>query len=157
MISKKKVFTKIQRVFPAEIRNSKVFFGRDQVISKKQKSLDRLWVSSKTKKLYYSGPNNGKSFSNSAPKSRWGGGLFSFLEQKSASKELKTYYFAYFSSFCIPVSQEYLKNTSFCYFAYLKNISFCISFLEQKSSPKALKTGLDPPPPGYATDPRCNV
>ena len=33
----KKVFTEIQRVFPAEIRNSRVFFGRMQVISNQKK------------------------------------------------------------------------------------------------------------------------
>ena len=33
--NKKKVFPEIQRVFPAEIRNSKSFCGRNQVISKK--------------------------------------------------------------------------------------------------------------------------
>ena len=35
--------------------------------------LYRLWVSSWTKQLHYSGPNNGKSFTTSAPKSLWGG------------------------------------------------------------------------------------
>ena len=34
---KKKVFTEIQRVFPAEIRNSRVFSGRMQVISNNKK------------------------------------------------------------------------------------------------------------------------
>ena len=63
---------------------------------KKKKGLHRLWVSSRTKKIYYSGPNNGKFFTTSAPES-FGGGLFSFLEQKSVSKALKTCYFAYFS------------------------------------------------------------
>ena len=58
--------------------------------------LHRLWVSSWTKELHYSGPNNGKSFPTLAPKYLWGG-LFSFLEQNSASKALKTCYFAYFS------------------------------------------------------------
>ena len=38
-------------------------------------------------------------FTNSASKSLWGG-LFSILEQKSASKPLKTCYFAYFSGKC---------------------------------------------------------
>ena len=71
-ISKKKIFTEIRRVFPAEIRNLKGFSGRNQVISKK-KVLHRLWVSSRTKKLHYFGPNNGKTFTTSAPKSFWGG------------------------------------------------------------------------------------
>ena len=62
----------------------------------KKKGLHKLWMSSRTKKLHYSGPNNGKSFTTSAPQFRWGG-LFSFLEQKSASKALKTRYFEYFS------------------------------------------------------------
>ena len=74
----------IQRVFLAEIR----WF-------QKKKGLHRLWVSSRTKKIHYSGPNNGKFFTTSAPKYLWWG-LFSFLEQKSASKALKTCYFAYF-------------------------------------------------------------
>ena len=96
---KKKVFTEIERVFLAEIRNSKVFPGRNQLISKKKKKegLHLLWVSSRTKKLHYSGPNNGKFFTTSAPKFLWRRGLFSFLEQKSASKALKTCYFAHFS------------------------------------------------------------
>ena len=91
-------------------------------------------MSSRTKKLHYSGPNNGKFFTTSAPQSRWGAVLFvysficvkrksahlkrkkrnththtqkkvyshalimfSFLEQKSASKALIMFYFAYFS------------------------------------------------------------
>ena len=36
------------------------------------KGLHRLWVSSRTKNLRNSGPNNGKSFTTSATKSRWG-------------------------------------------------------------------------------------
>ena len=40
--------------------------------------LHRLWVSSWTKKLHYSGPNNGKSFTTSAPKSLWGRAVFIF-------------------------------------------------------------------------------
>ena len=101
MISKKrkrkKVFTEIHRVFPAEIRSSSKFKGffppKSGALQKK--CLHRLRVISRTKKLHYSGPNNGKSFTTSAPKSRWGA-LFSFLEQKSASEALKTCYFAYF-------------------------------------------------------------
>ena len=72
------------------------------MISEKKEAFHQLWVSSRTtKKLHYSGPNNGKSFATSAPQSRWGR-LFSFLEQKSASKALKTCYFAYFSGYSPP-------------------------------------------------------
>ena len=53
---------------------------------KKKKGLQRLWVSSRTKKLHYSGLNNGKSFTTSAPKSRYGGGQFSFLEKNRPQK-----------------------------------------------------------------------
>ena len=144
--NKKKVFTEIQRFFSAEIRNSRVFFGRMQVIFKKKKvsteiqrsfpaeirnsrffflaecrwspakkslprkskgfscrnqkfngffwpksgdlqkiGLHRLWVSSWTKKLHYSGPNNGKSFTTSAPKSLWGG-CFHFWSKNRSQK-----------------------------------------------------------------------
>ena len=47
------------------------------MISKK-KGLHKLWMSSKTKKLHNSGPNNGKSFTTSVPKSRWGGAVLIF-------------------------------------------------------------------------------
>ena len=87
-------------------RNSKDFFCRNQKLKGffwpksgdlQKIGLHRLWVNSWTKKLHYSGPNNAKSFTTSAPKSLWGGELFSFLEQKSASKALETCFFAYFS------------------------------------------------------------
>ena len=88
MISKKKkVFTEIQRFFSTEIRNSRVFFrpNTGDLQTKKRSSakfkrffwpksgdlqrigLHRLWVSFWTKKLHYSGPNNGKSFTTSVP------------------------------------------------------------------------------------------
>ena len=35
-------------------------------------------MSSRRKNLHYSGPNNGKSFSTSAPKSLWGGAVYIF-------------------------------------------------------------------------------
>ena len=70
VISKKKVFTEIQSFFLTD-------FG---------------WA-----KIHFSGRNSGKFFTTSAPQFRWGG-LFSFLEQKSASKALKLCWFAYFSA-----------------------------------------------------------
>ena len=97
VISKKrKVSTQNQTRFSGRNQKFKVFFWPKSGDFQKKKALHRLWVSSRTKKLHYSGPNNGKFFTTSAPKSLWGG-LFSFLEQKSASKALKTCYFAYFS------------------------------------------------------------
>ena len=77
-------------------RNSIVFFRPKSGDLPKAKGFHRLRLSSRTKSLHYSGPNNGKSFTTSAPKSRWGV-LFSFFEQKPASKALKTCNFAYFS------------------------------------------------------------
>ena len=80
--------------FSVKIRWSPDFLSKE--LSKlDEKGLHRLWVSSRTKKFHYSGPNNGKFFTTSAPKSRWGG-LFSFLQRKSASKAQKICYFAYF-------------------------------------------------------------
>ena len=64
-----------------------LFSGQKQVISKK-KGLHRLWVSSRTKELHYSGPNDGMSFTTSAPKSLLGA-VFNF-GAKSASKALKS-------------------------------------------------------------------
>ena len=80
------------------LQKKKFFFRRNSrnLPPPKKKDLHRLCLSSRTKKLHYSGPDNAKSFTTSAPRSRWRG-LFSFLEQKSASKAHKTCYFAYFS------------------------------------------------------------
>ena len=75
-------------------RNSKDFSCRNQKLKGffwpksgdlQKIGLHRLWVSSWTKKLHYSGPNNAKSFTTSAPKSLWGG-LFSFLEKNRPQK-----------------------------------------------------------------------
>ena len=68
---KKKVFTQMQSVFLTN------FFSPE-------------------KKKHFFGPNHSKFFTTSDRQSHWGG-LFSFLEQKSASKALKTWYFVYFS------------------------------------------------------------
>ena len=89
----------MQRHFLAEIGSLSNFSGQKQVISKKKKikGLRRLWVRSRIEKLHYSGTNDGMSFTTSAPKSLCGGGLFSIMEQKSASKTPKTGCFAYFS------------------------------------------------------------
>ena len=68
-------------------RNSKDFSCRNQKLKGffwpksgdlQKIGLHRLWVSSWTKKLHYSGPNNAKSFTTSAPKSLWGGAVFIF-------------------------------------------------------------------------------
>ena len=48
------------------------------------------------KKQHFFGPNHSKSFTTSDRQSHLWGGLFSFLEQKSSSKALKTWYFVYF-------------------------------------------------------------
>ena len=82
------------------LRNSKGFSGRNQIFKgffwpksgdlQKKKSLHRLWASSRTKKLHYSGPNNGKFFTTSAPKS-FRGGIFIFgakIGLKSTKNEL---------------------------------------------------------------------
>ena len=112
---KKRSPLKFKRVFPAEIRNSRVFFWPNAVDLKQKKGLPqnskgfscrnqkfkgffwsksgdlqkiglhRLWVSSWTKKLHYSGPNNGKSFTTSAPKSLWGG-CFHFWSKNRPQK-----------------------------------------------------------------------
>ena len=85
-------------------RNSKDFFCRNQKLKGffwpksgdlQKIGLQRLWVSSWTKKLHYSGPNNAKSFTTSAPKSLWGG-LFSFLEQKIGLKSTRNVLFCIF-------------------------------------------------------------
>ena len=64
-LQRKEILTKIETVFPAEIR-----------WSPKKKGLHQQ------KKIRFSGPNNSKSFTTSARNPI--GGLFSFLEQKSA-------------------------------------------------------------------------
>ena len=100
VISKKKVFTKIETVFPAEIRWSpkkerKVFIKIQSLL------LTNFGWAPENKKIHMSGPNNNKSFITASPSQLLlpipVGGLFSFLAQKSASKALNTCYFAYFS------------------------------------------------------------
>ena len=56
--------------------------------------LHRLWVSSWTKKLHYSGPNKGKFFTTSAPKSLWGA-VFIF-EAKIGLKSARNVLFCIF-------------------------------------------------------------
>ena len=90
---KKKVFAVIQNVFLSKKslhQNSERFSVQDQMISKKKKVLmcndTHFYSSSLSHDLLLL-----------SPQLRLGGGLFSFLEQKSASELLKTCYFAYFS------------------------------------------------------------
>ena len=121
---KTKVFTEIQRVFPAEIKHATVFFRpntgdlqkKEKVFteiqrvfrpkseiqmvfiaeirwSPKKKGLHRLWVSSKTKKLHYFGPNNGKFFTTSAPKSLWEVGAVFIFRAKIGLKSTKNVLF----------------------------------------------------------------
>ena len=76
-------------------RNSKVFSGQNQIFKGffwpksgnllKKKGLHRLCVSSRTKKLHYFGPNNGKFLTTSAPKSLWGG-CFQFWSKNRPQK-----------------------------------------------------------------------
>ena len=90
---KKKVFPEIQRVFRAEIRNSKGFSGRNQWSPKNRSPPTLGELLNQKTPLFWSKQrqvldNFGSQISL--------GGLFSFLEQKSASKALETCYFAYF-------------------------------------------------------------
>ena len=76
---KKRVFTEIQTVFSAEIKWSQ------------KKRFSPTMNELQNKKLHYSGPNNGKFFTTSAPQSRWGAVLFiySFICVKRKSAHLK--------------------------------------------------------------------
>ena len=77
--------------FSAEIGNSNSFSAQKQVISKKKKVFTEIETdfSGRNHKFKrFLRPNQGNSFTTSAPKSLWGG-LFSFFEQKSASKAPK--------------------------------------------------------------------
>ena len=95
VISKKKVFTQIQTVFPSKMRWSpkkkkkkkkkKVFTPNsvgfsDQLLAMSKNKTQVFW--SKSQEVLYN-------FSMPIP-----GGAISFLEQRSASKALKTWYFA---------------------------------------------------------------
>ena len=76
----------MQRLFLAELKNLRVFFP-----AKNRRSSPTL-VSSRTKKLHYSGPNDGMSFTTSASKSRRGGAIFIF-EAKIGLKSTKNVLF----------------------------------------------------------------
>ena len=108
-------------------------------------------MSSRTKKLHHSDPNNGKS-SFSAPKCRWGGGLFLFLEQKSASKALKMCYLAYFSSppppppLATPLitsscGYDQLKKQNPYWVCHQKQMKFDMSDQPIRNSPPSFKHG----------------
>ena len=88
---KEKVFTEIHWVFPAEIRNSRVFPAEIRW-SKKKVFTDFGWAPEPKKSTVL--VQTTASFSQLRLPNPIGGGLFSFLEQKSASKALKTCYFA---------------------------------------------------------------
>ena len=106
MISKekknKKVFTEIETDFSAEIGNSNDFSAQNQVISKNEKIKKRSspklrWIfrpKSQIQTVLRAGSRRLlHNFGSQIPL----GGLFSFFEQKSASKALKTCDFAYIS------------------------------------------------------------
>ena len=85
---KKKVFTKIESDFSAEIRISKVFSAQIQVISKKKKR------SSPISRLIFRPISQIQTFEGGCFRM---GGLFSIFLRKSASKAQKTCDFAYFT------------------------------------------------------------
>ena len=107
---------KFKGLFPAEIRNSRVFFGRLRVISKNKKVSTKIQTGFSGRNKVISknrfSPTLGELLNQKTPlfrskqrqvlhnfgsKISLGGGLFSFLEQKSSSKALETCYFEYFS------------------------------------------------------------
>ena len=63
------------------------------ISKKRKKGLYRLWVSSRAKTIHYSGPNNGKSFTTSAPKSRWRGVAIFIFGAKIGLKTTKNVLF----------------------------------------------------------------
>ena len=85
--NERKIFTEIKTVFPAKIRWSP---------EKKMPSpkFSHFLVQKHTSSFLVQITGT---FSQLLIANLFGGGLFSFLEQKSASKALKTWYFAYFS------------------------------------------------------------
>ena len=91
--------SEIETDFSAEIGNSNRFSAQKQVISKKKKVFTEI----ETDFSAEIGNSNGSSSRMTATLTRlrhpnsFGGELFSFFEQKSASKALKTCDFAYFS------------------------------------------------------------
>ena len=82
-LKKKKSSPKLKRFFRPELGDLK----KKKVFTKIQSLFLTNFGCAPEKKLHFSSPNNSKSFATSAPQSRWG--LFSFLEQKSATKALK--------------------------------------------------------------------
>ena len=94
---KKKVFTEIEPDFSAEIKHSNGFSAQKQVISKK-----KVFTEIETDFSAEITHSNGSSGRITAIPSQLRlpnpfGGLFSFLEQQSISKALKSCNFAYFS------------------------------------------------------------
>ena len=87
---KKKVFTEIESDFSAQIGNSNVFSAQNQVVSKKKKR------SSPKLSLIFRPKSEIQTFEGGL--FSYGGGLFSILHKKSASKPPKTCDFAYFTS-----------------------------------------------------------
>ena len=157
MFEKKRSSPKLKRFFrPKSValqkkkRTSPTFkrFSRPKLGDlRKKKGLHRLWVSSRTKKhstfLVQITPSPSQLLlSNPA------GGLFSFLEQNSASKALKTCYFAYFSGQWEAVAPppsyateradvsrsinkkfiSFYKNLPSCYFLRFKSIVWALFF-----------------------------
>ena len=101
MISKKKVFAKIETDFSAEISNSDGFSAQKQVISKKKVFAEKKKVLRRIFRPKYQiqtiFPVLITATSSQLRLPNPFGGLFSFLDQKSASNALKTCDFAYFS------------------------------------------------------------
>ena len=83
-----------EEIFRPKAKIRRVFLAENRWSPNKKKGLHRQCVSSRTKNLHYSGPNNGKSFTTSAPKSLWGA-VFIF-GAKIGLKSTKKCYFAYF-------------------------------------------------------------
>ena len=86
IFKKKRSSPKLKRFFLAEIRWSPKKKGLHQ---NSVTLPDQLWVSSKKRKLYFSGPNNSTSFTTSAPQFRWGGGAVFIFGAKICLKSTK--------------------------------------------------------------------
>ena len=84
-LQKKKIFTEIRRVFPAEITNSKVFFWPKSGDLQKKRSSPTLGENQKTPLFWSLQWQVLYNFGSQIPL----GELFSFLKQKSASKAQK--------------------------------------------------------------------
>ena len=92
---KKNVFSKIETDFSAKVGNSNGFSTQKQVISKKKKNWDGFFGQN-WKFNGFSGRITATTSQLRHPNS-FGGGLFSFFQQKSASKTPKTCNFAYYT------------------------------------------------------------